>query len=138
MKVLIDTNIVLDLALIREAFYDEADLVFALIEQQRFQGYISATTFSDLYYILRKKKGKEWTFKFLKKLVTLCQINPIDERVISMALNNSYLDFEDDIQYYSAVVNNLDAILTRNPKDFPPQNLPILTPAQLIKQIQSN
>jgi hypothetical protein len=53
-------------------------------------------------------------------------------------LNNSYLDFEDDIQYYSAVVNNLDAILTRNPKDFPLQNLPILTPAQLIKQIQGN
>ncbi len=135
MKVLIDTNIVLDIALIREPFYDEADLVFSLIEQQKIQGYISATTFSDLYYILRKTKGKEWAYKFLNRLTTLCQINPIDDRVISQALNNSYKDFEDDIQYYSALVNNLDAILTRNPKDFKSQNLLILTPAQLIKQI---
>jgi predicted nucleic acid-binding protein len=135
VRVLIDTNIVLDLALIREPFYEEADLVFALIEQQKIQGYISATTFSDLYYILRKKKGKKWTLIFLKRLKSLCEVNPIDDRVISQALNNNYKDFEDDIQYYSALVNNLDALLTRNPKDFRGQNLLILTPSQLIKQI---
>jgi len=74
---------------------------------------ISATTFTDIYYILRKQKGKSWTFEFLQRLTALCKINPITEEVIVKAINNSYKDFEDDIQYYSAIINNLDAIVTR-------------------------
>ncbi|WP_017294063.1 type II toxin-antitoxin system VapC family toxin [Geminocystis herdmanii] len=132
MKVLIDTNIVLDLALIRLPFYEEADEIFYLIEQGKIEGFISATTLTDIYYILRKQKGKEWTFQFLKRLTNLCKINPINEIIIIEALNNSYKDFEDDIQYYSAIINNLDVIVTRNIKDFPNNNLPILTPSQLI------
>ena len=137
MKVLIDTNIIWDLALIRIPFYDEADEIFSLIEKDKIQGFVSATTVTDIYYILRKQKGKEWTFNFLKRLTNLCQINPINEEIILQALNNSYKDFEDDIQYYSALANHLDALVTRNLKDFPNSNLLILTPSQLIKIINN-
>ncbi len=137
MKILIDTNIILDLALIRKPFYEEADLIFYLIEQGKFQGFVSATTLTDLYYILRKQKGKDWTFQFLQRLTNLCKINPITEEVIIKALHNSYKDFEDDIQYYSAIVNKIDAIVTRNIKDFPNLNLLILTPCQLITMINN-
>lgn len=68
----------------------------------------------------------------MKRLTNLCKINPITETIIIQALNNSYKDFEDDIQYYSAIINNLDAIITRNSKDFPPHNFSILTPSELI------
>lgn len=137
MKVLIDTNIIFDLALIRIPFYDEADEIFYLIEQDKIQGFLSATTVTDIYYILRKRKGKEWTFKFLKRLTNLCRINPITEEIILQALNNSYKDFEDDIQYYSALVNNLDALVTRNLQDFPDSKLLILSPSQLITEVNN-
>jgi predicted nucleic acid-binding protein len=137
VKVLIDTNIIFDLALIRIPFYDEADEIFYLIEQDKIQGFVSATTVTDIYYILRKRKGKEWTFKFLKRLTNLCQINPITEEIILQALNNSYKDFEDDIQYYSALVNNLDALVTRNLQDFPDSKLLILSPSQLITEVNN-
>ena len=137
MKILIDTNIIFDLALIRMPFYEEADEIFYLIEQNKIQGFVSATTVTDIYYVLRKQKGKEWTLTFLKRLTKLCTINPITEQVIHQALNNSYKDFEDDIQYYSALANHLDALVTRNIKDFPNSNLLILTPSQLIKIINN-
>jgi predicted nucleic acid-binding protein len=135
MKVLIDTNIILDLALIRIPFYQEADEIFTLIEQGKITAFISATTFTDIYYILRKQKGKDWTFEFLQRLTILCKINSITEEIIIKAINNSYKDFEDDIQYYSAIIDNLDAIVTRNIKDFPKDNLMILTPYELITMI---
>ncbi len=137
MKVLIDTNIILDLALIRIPFYKEADEIFDLIEQNKFQGYVSANTLTDIYYILRKQKGKNWSKEFLKRLTNLCKINPITEQVITTALNNSYKDFEDDIQYHSAILNNLDGIVTRNIKDFPSLSLTIFTPSQLIAIINN-
>lgn len=132
MKVLIDTNIILDLALIRKPFYQEADEIFTLIEQGKITAFISATTFTDIYYILRKQKGESWTFEFLQRLTALCKINPITEEIIIRAINNSYKDFEDDIQYYSAIINNLDAIVTRNIKDFPKDHITILQPEELI------
>ena len=78
MKVLIDTNVILDYALIRQPFYDLADRIFALVEQKQIEGYICASTFTDLFYILRKPRGKEWTLDFLRKLANLCQITPVN------------------------------------------------------------
>ncbi|PHV63122.1 type II toxin-antitoxin system VapC family toxin [Cyanobacterium aponinum] len=132
MKVLIDTNIILDLALTRANFYQEADEIFNLIEEGKFIGFVSATTLTDIYCILTKQKGKQFAFEFLKHLITVCKINPITESIIIKALNNFYKDFEDDIQYYSAITNNLDAIVTRNVQDFPQNNLTILQPSELI------
>ncbi len=136
MKVLIDTNIILDFALIRLPFYEESDEIFYLIEQGKIEGFVSATTLTDIYYILRKQKGKEWSFEFLHRLTKLCKINPITEKIVINALNNNYKDFEDDIQYYSAIINNLDAIVTRNLKDFPQDDFLILSPSQLITIIK--
>lgn len=134
MKILIDTNIVIDYALIRLPFYDDADRIFSVIEQKKLEGYISATTFTDIFYILKKPRGKEWTLNFLKQLLTMYNISTVDERVIKQALLNNYKDIEDDVQYYTALFNNLDGIVTRNPKDYP-QNSPIeiFAPQQLLK-----
>ncbi len=134
MKILLDTNVILDYALIRFPFFDWADQIFSLIEQTQFEGYVSASTFTDLYYIMRKPRGKEWTLNFLQELTELCAILPTNDRIIEEALKNHYEDFEDDVQYYTAVFNQLDAIITRNPSDFPNSSLSILTSEQLIEQ----
>ena len=72
MKVIIDTNIILDYALIRQPFYGLADRIFVLVEQKQIEAYVSASTFTDLFYILRKPRGKEWTLNFLQALARVC------------------------------------------------------------------
>ena len=136
MKILIDTSIVIDYALIRQPFYDDADIIFSFIEQKKLEGYISATTFTDIFYILKKPRGKEWTFNFLQQLLTICKIATVDETIIKQALLNHYKDIEDDVQYFTMLSNNLDAIVTRNPKDYPQNSTrSILTPSDLLKYI---
>jgi len=135
VKVLIDTNVIVDVALEREPFYAESDRILTLAEEAQIQGYVSASTFSDLYYIIRRDKGRDWTLEFLRQLATFCQVATVDNSVISIALTCNFKDFEDAIQYSTAVINLIDAIVTRNPRDFP-VNIPrIVTPNQLIQEL---
>jgi len=105
VKVLVDTNIIVDDALQRQPFYESSEQTLLLIEQGQVEGYISASTFSDLYYLIRKARGREWTRDYLRQLATFCQIATVDQAVISMALATNFRDFEDAIQYSTAVLN---------------------------------
>ncbi|MCL1469203.1 PIN domain-containing protein [Argonema antarcticum] len=136
MKVLLDTNIILDSAIERQPFVYESDRIFLLIEQQKFEGYVSASTFGDLYYLIRKAKGRDLALYFLINLANLCRIANVNEAAISIALTANFRDFEDAIQYSTAVINQLDAIVTRNPQDFTNVSLRILTPTQLIQELE--
>ncbi len=135
MKVLIDTNVIVDVALEREPFYAESDRILTFVEEGQIQGYVSASTFSDLYYIIRRDKGRDWTLEFLRQLATFCQVATVDNSVISIALTCNFKDFEDAIQYSTAVINLIDAIVTRNPRDFPVNTPRIVTPNQLILEL---
>ena len=135
MKVLIDTNVIVDVALEREPFYAESDRILTFVEEGQIQGYVSASTFSDLYYIIRRDKGRDWTLDFLRQLATFCQVATVDNSVISIALTCNFKDFEDAIQYSTAVINLIDAIVTRNPRDFPVNTPRIVTPNQLIQEL---
>jgi predicted nucleic acid-binding protein len=135
VKVLLDTNIIVDYALERHPFWQESEQIFLLLEQRQFQGYVSASTFSDLYYIICKQRRHEWTLTFLNRLVSVCQIATVDQTVISMALTANFKDFEDAIQYSTAVINHLDAVVTRNSQDFVDVALPIMPPDVLIQAV---
>ncbi|NQE33315.1 hypothetical protein E5S67_01034 [Microcoleus sp. IPMA8] len=138
VKILLDTNIILDIALERQPFFGESEQVLSLVEQGEVEGYISASTFSDLYYIIRKAKGRDSTLEFLRYIATFCQVATVDNSVISMALTCNFKDFEDAIQYSSAVINLIDAIVTRNPRDFPVTIPRIVTPNQLILELTNS
>jgi predicted nucleic acid-binding protein len=138
VKVLLDTNVILDVPLERHPFYSESVQVLSLVYQRQIEGYISASTFSDLYYIIRKDKGRESALDFLRRTATFCQIATVDRAIISMALTTNFRDFEDAIQYATAVINQLDAIVTRNPQDFPVTTPRILTPNQLIQELTNS
>ncbi|ACK74120.1 PilT protein domain protein (plasmid) [Gloeothece citriformis PCC 7424] len=135
MKILLDTNIIIDVALSRQPFFEDSQQILLLVEQNRIYGYISASTVGDLYYIIRRARGREWTMEFLNWLVTFCQIATVNETVIEMALNLNFFDFEDAIQYSTAVINQLDAIVTRNPQDFPVTSPRIITPGRLVQEL---
>ncbi|NES18504.1 MAG: PIN domain-containing protein [Symploca sp. SIO3E6] len=138
MKVLIDTNIIVDVALERDPFFTDSEQVVSLVEQQQIEGYISASTFSDLYYIIRKAKGHNWTQQFLQRMAVLCTVATVNQAVISMALTANFRDFEDAIQYSTAVVNHLDVIVTRNPQDFPVTTPRIVTAEHLIQELTNS
>jgi predicted nucleic acid-binding protein len=135
VKVLLDTNIILDVALERQPFFEASEQVLAFAEQEQMTGYISASTFGDLYYVIRKNKGRESALGFLRKVSRFCQVATVDQSVVSMALATNFRDFEDAIQYSTAVINHLDAIVTRNPQDFAEAALRIMTPDILIQEI---
>jgi predicted nucleic acid-binding protein len=135
VKVLLDTNIIVDIALERQPFFSNSEAILSFVELEQIEGYISASSFGDLYYIIRREKGRDLTTEFLRHIASLCQIATVDSTVINMALNSNFKDFEDDIQYSTAVQNNLGAIVTRNPRDYPVTTPRILTPEQLIQDL---
>lgn len=135
MKLLLDTNVLIDIALQRQPFFQSSDRAFALIEQGRAEGFISATTYSDLYYIIRKTQGHDWTLAFLRRLSGICQVAKVDQAVISLALSLEFPDFEDAIQYATAIENQLDGIVTRDTQDFAQAAIQIFTPIALVEAI---
>ncbi|MGH8001973.1 MAG: type II toxin-antitoxin system VapC family toxin [Brasilonema sp.] len=137
MKVLLDTNIVVDVALERQPFFGNSETVLSFVEEGQIEGYISASSFGDLFYIIRKQKGRDLAHEFLTEIVTFCQVATVDSTIINMALTVNFKDFEDAIQYSTAVLNHLDAIITRNPRDFPVTIPRIITPEQLIQELSN-
>jgi predicted nucleic acid-binding protein len=116
VKVLLDTNIIVDDALEREPFLEASEQVLVLIEQEQVEGYVSASTFGDLYYIIRKVRGREWIVNYLRQLVTFCQVVAVDRATITMALTADFRDFEDAIQYSCAVINQLCHCYPQSPR----------------------
>jgi predicted nucleic acid-binding protein len=137
VKVLLDTNIVVDVALERQPFFGNSETVLSFVEEGQIEGYISASSFGDLFYILRKQKGRDLAHEFLREIVTFCQVATVDSIIINMGLSVNFKDFEDAIQYSTAVLNHLDAIITRNPRDFPVTIPRIITPEQLIQELSN-
>ncbi|BAZ40517.1 PilT protein domain protein [Calothrix sp. NIES-4101] len=138
MKVLLDTNVILDVALERQPFFDDSETIISLVEQGLIEGYICASSFGDLYYIIRKAKGRDLALEFLREIVTLCQVATVDSNVINMALTINFRDFEDTIKYSTAALNNFDVIVTRNSSDFPVTTPRILTLQQLIQELTNS
>lgn len=135
VRILIDTNVILDVALERQPYLILSEQILVYVEQGILDGYVSASTFTDLYYLLRKARGRKWAIAFLVQLLTFCQVAAVDQRVISYALTSNFKDFEDAVQYETAIANQLDAIVTRDPQDFSSHGLRIFTPELLIQKL---
>jgi predicted nucleic acid-binding protein len=135
MKILIDTNIVLDLFLEREPFVEAAMILFELVEMAQVQGYVAATTITNIFYIVRKAKGRETALQAVSRVLVNLEMCAVDRATITQALNSNLKDFEDGIQFACAQLNNLDAIVTRNTSDFLGVSLPVLSVAELQVQL---
>ena len=134
MKVFLDTNIVIDLLNKREPFYIDAVELFTLAYKKEITLFVSPMTYVTASYLLRKH-GKEGMRKLLGNFRQLSQITTADEKVVDAALASSFEDYEDALQYYSALTRNVDVIVTRNKKDFTSANIPILLPKELLEQL---
>jgi len=130
-RVLLDTNIVLDIALQRPDFYEQAKDVFNSIKQNKIVAFVSATTVTDIFYVLKKEKLD--AFKYLKELLKIIDVLNVDKNIILNALYSGWIDFEDAVQSQVAMENNINVIVTRNIQDFQKlENIEILTPKDFI------
>lgn len=135
MRVLLDTDVVLDLLLDREPFAEAAAELWELNRQRRYEGYICAITPVNVFYIARKLKGRDEARQLVVKLLTALRVCSVDSIVLQGALSLSFTDFEDAVQHASAASNLLDVIITRNIDDYKAATLPVFTPVDFLKQV---
>ena len=134
MKLLIDTNVVLDVLLRREPFSKTAAEVLNLTQRDDVQEYVSASAITDIYYIANKQmKDRDAVRDLLKRLLMVVSVVAVSEREIQNALNLAWGDFEDSVQYSVALLNEMDGIVTRNPSDYQDANIRIWLPEQALE-----
>ena len=132
-RLLIDTNIVIDLLSKRDKFYDEAADLFSRADKKELELTISSLTFANTNYILSKLKSAKEAREILRKFKVLVELLSLDDKVTELALSDdNFPDFEDGLQYYSAMENQIDLIITRNKKDFKNSKIPVLTAKEFL------
>lgn len=135
MRVLIDTNIVLDVLLERQPFAEEATALFETVESGGIEGYVGAATLTDIFYIVRKGKGIETANQAISRILAVMQVCPVDRGILEQAILLNLADFEDAVQLACAIAANIDAIITRNAQDFAEATLPILSAGELLERL---
>lgn len=132
-RILIDTNIVIDLLSKRKGFYADAANLFSQADKKQLQLTISSLTFANTNYILTKLKSAKEAREILRKFKVLVEVLSLDDKITELALSDeSFSDFEDGLQYFSAIENEVEIIITRNKKDFKNSRLPVLTAKEFL------
>lgn len=137
MKVLVDTNIVLDFLLQREPFFQDAELLFQAIDAGEIVGYVTATTLTDIFYISRRHtRSTEKARQAVSETLTAMVICPVDRAVLELAFDSGLDDFEDAVQIFSAVAQALEAIVTRDTQGFLSSPISVLSVQELLQQVK--
>lgn len=137
-SIFLDINIILDIFLKREPYYTASAQVFSLVENKKFDGYLCALSYPTLFYLLKKELNREKAIKILERVRIVLKTAPVIEKVIDLALSSDFRDFEDAVQYYSALEVKCDCLITRNKDDFPGKILPIFTPDEFLMILSSD
>ncbi len=136
MRILLDTNIVLDFLLEREPFLQDADRVFQAIENNQIVGYVSATTLTNIFYIARKQtRSVERAREIVSETLTATVICPVDRAILEAAFASGLTDFEDAVQIACAVAEELDGILTRDRQGFTSSLIPVFSVEDLLQRL---
>jgi predicted nucleic acid-binding protein len=132
-KVFVDSDIILDMEVERNPFYEPAAKVFELGYEKKLELYTTAVVLSNVFYISRKKYGSKKTVEDLKKMHTVLKILPIDKEMVGSALYSDFKDFEDALQYFAVKSSGVSVILTRNLTDYKVADLKVQTAEDYIE-----
>lgn len=133
-----DTNVVIDLLANREPFSESSAKLLDLAEKGKISIYLSALSYSNIYYIVRKLCSHKEMLSILRDLESMTSTLDVTGQIISNALNASLKDFEDSIQFYAALSNKkIEAIVTRNPRDFKNNDISVFTPEEALRIIET-
>jgi predicted nucleic acid-binding protein len=136
MKVLFDTNVILDLLLAREPFANAATQLVAKVEQADIEGCLCATTVTTIHYIATKKLGAKQAALAIERLLHLFEIAIVSRSILLSATTLPFRDYKDAVLHEAARVAGADIIVTRNLADFTPSQLPVYDPPKLLALLQ--
>jgi len=136
-KIFLDTNIVLDFLGEREGFYNTAAKIMTLGDQKKIKIFTSLTSISNTYYLLSKYENTKIALEKIRKFKMLCSISIMDDEVIEKAINSDFKDFEDAMQYFSALASNCNLIVTRNEKDFKNALIPVMNGESYLQTLRN-
>jgi predicted nucleic acid-binding protein len=137
MRVLLDTDVILDVITARMPFTAEAEELLDLSEQGAFEAYISALTPLNVFYIARKAKSSANLREAIKELLETVKVCPINDSVLNAAFALPFNDYEDAVQHCCATAAGLEAIVTRNVRDYKNSILQVFSPAEFLGHIRS-
>ena len=130
MKVFVDTNVLLDVLAKREPFYEDAARIWSLAERGRIEAQISVISFNNVYYVVRRGADRQAAEKALRLMRNVFMPVPLNAQVLSQAIDAGFSDFEDAIQFHSAVYAEAGCLITRDADHFPATAFPVLSPAE--------
>ncbi len=131
-RLLIDTNVLMDVLGEREPFYPTSSQVWDRIHNGEWEGWISAHSVTTLYYLVRKQSAHDVAMRGIRVVMDVFRIAPVDANLIAAAVANPLGDFEDAVQHQCALQVGANAIVTRDKRHFLEVSIPVLTPAHLI------
>lgn len=134
-RIFLDTNVILDLLGERVPFFDSIAKVATLADQKKLAIIVSPLSFTTIDYVLNKYETSESVLNKLRKFKIICEVCEINEETIDKALNSNFKDFEDAVQYFTALQSNCSIIITRNGKDFKNSTIPIMTAEEYLSSI---
>ena len=133
-RLFLDTNIVVDVLERREPFCHDAVRLFTMAYNKQVQLIVSPMTYSTASFLLRKH-GPEGVRSLLSNFRQLSRVATTNERTVDDSLASQFRDFEDAMQYYTAVKAKADVIITRNAKDFAASKLPVMTASEYLASL---
>ena len=137
MKVLLDTNVVLDQLLAREPHVGAAEQVMSLVDTGRLDGLICSTTVTTIHYLAAKAVGPTAAAAHVRKLLMMFDVACVDRDVLRNALDCGFADFEDAVLHEAGRRSGAAAIVTRDVKGFPASELPVFSPAELLAALKA-
>ena len=138
MKVLFDTNIILDVLFDREPFSDMACLLMTEVERGRLKAFLCATTITTLYYLIQKATGRKKAEKAVGQLLELFKISPVDKAVLERALISGFTDYEDAVIHESALTSGVESIVSRDVRGFKHAQIQVYTPEECYHRLYSS
>lgn len=138
MRALLDRNVILDVLLKRDPWRAEAEAIWDANRDGRFDAAVSAASLPTLFYVMRKQIDLSHAHDVVKTCLEALEVVPVDRADVSMATTLPGSDFEDNLLIACAVAAGLDAIVTRNAKDFAGSPVAVLSPAELLGRLATD
>lgn len=137
MRILFDTNIILDVLLLRKPFYTSGTFLLSEVEQGNIEGYLCPTTITTIGYLITKVKGADESKKLIKSLLNIFKLTELNKTIFETSCSHKIKDFEDAVLHESARFSNIEGIVTRNIKDYRHSSVKVYGPEELIGIIKS-
>ena len=135
LNIFIDTNVIIDFLGNRESYSNAATELFDLYADNKKKIFVSAISYTNVYYLLNKQiKSHKTVISLLSTLYEMTELIDINKNIINQSLHSNFIDFEDSVQFYSALSNTkIELIVTRDKKGFKKSSLPVMDVEQALK-----